>query len=80
MVRTIGVVFSYEELNTNVLVNAMLWNAKKTSDFKYIAYAPSGFSGLFFAADEVVVIPDAINSFKKYSEVSEHFPPPQKHI
>jgi hypothetical protein len=74
--RAIGVVFSYEELNTNVLFNAVLRNLKRNSSVKVIAYVPAGFGKLFFSADEIIEIPNYLNKFKKYSEVSEYFPPP----
>jgi hypothetical protein len=73
--RTIGVVFSYEELNTNVLFNAVLRNLKRNNSVKVIAYVPAGFGKLFFSADEIIEIPNYLNKFKKYSEVSEYFPP-----
>lgn len=73
-VRTIGVVFSYEEMNTNVLLNATLRNQKKNNSMKIIAYVPTGFSYLFFSADEIVEIPRYLNNFTNYSEVSEYFP------
>ncbi len=75
--RTIGVVFSYEELNTNVLFNAVLRNLKRNNSIKVIAYVPVGFGKLFFSADEIIEIPNYLNKFKKYSEVSEYFPPQQ---
>ena len=73
--RTIGVVFSYEELNANVLFNAVLRNLKRNNLVKVIAYVPAGFGKLFFSADEIIEIPSYLNKFKKYSEVSEYFPP-----
>jgi hypothetical protein len=72
--QTIGLIFSYEELNTNVLWNSRLWNLKKDCDFNYVAYAPKGFHSLFFAADEIITIPEKFNSYGKYSQVSEYFP------
>jgi hypothetical protein len=73
--RTIGVVFSYEELNTNVLFNAVLRNLKRNNSVKVIAYVPEGFGKLFFSADEIIEVPNHLNKFKKYSEVSEYSPP-----
>lgn len=72
--RTVGVVFSYEEMNTNVLLNATLRNQKKKNSIKIIAYVPTGFSYLFFSADEIIEIPKHLNKFTNYSEVSEYFP------
>ena len=72
--RTIGVVFSYEEMNTNVLLNATLRNQKKNNSIKIIAYVPTGFSYLFFSADEIVEIPKYLNNFTNYSKASEYFP------
>ena len=74
MKQTIGLIFSYEELNTNVLWNSSLWNLKNDFDFNYVAYAPEGFHSLFFAADEIITIPKKLNSYDKYSQVSEYFP------
>lgn len=74
MKQTIALIFSYEELNTNVLWNSRLWNLKNEIDFHYVAYAPLGFQSLFFAADEIITIPEGVNSFRKYSQVSEYFP------
>ena len=71
---TIALIFSYEELNTNVLWNSVSWNLKKTLDINYVAYAPAGFHSLFFAADEIINIPSEFNSFVRYKEVSEYFP------
>jgi hypothetical protein len=71
--KTIALVFSYEELNINVLLNSVLWNQKKSEEFRYVAYVPTGFRTLFFSADEIVEIPREMNDFKKYSEVSEYF-------
>ena len=71
---TIALIFSYEELNTNVLWNSVIWNLKKTLDINYVAYAPTGFHSLFFAADEIINIPSELNSFVRYQEVSEYFP------
>ena len=71
--KTIALVFSYEELNVNVLLNSVLWNQKKSEEFRYVAYVPAGFRTLFFSADEIVEIPRELSDFKKYSEVSEYF-------
>lgn len=73
--RLIALVFSFEELNTNVLWNSILFNLKfsnNTNEVKYIAYAPKGFKSLFFCADEVVEIPPKYLEFKSYQEVSEY--------
>ncbi len=71
---TIVLIFSYEELNTNVLWNSVIWNLKKTMDLNYVAYAPTGFHSLFFAADKIIDIPSELNSFVSYQGVSEYFP------
>jgi hypothetical protein len=73
--KTIAVVFAYDELNINVLTNAMIWKAKQHEDLTFIAYTPPGFQGLFFAADFHVEIPDSDNSFFRYSEVLEDLTP-----
>ena len=52
----------------------MIWNLKQKTPVKYIAYCPKGFEKLFFAADEVVIIPESLNSFSSFSEVSEYIP------
>lgn len=70
--KTIVLIFSYEELNTNVLFNSVLHNARKDQEFKYVAYVPIGYKSLFFCADEIIEIPKKINSFTSYSEVSEY--------
>ena len=72
--KTIGIVFSYEELNANVLFNSVLFNLNKIKPMRIIAYVPHGFESLFYAADLIITIPSNINSFTKYSEVSEYFP------
>ena len=74
--KTIVLVFSFEELNTNVLLNSVIRNQKERHDFRYAAYAPPGFSKLFFGADEIITIPENINSFRRYSEISEYLPIP----
>ena len=70
--KTIILIFSYEELNVNVLLNSVLHNTRKDHKFKYVAYVPIGFKSLFFSADEIIEIPSEINSFRNYSEVAEY--------
>ena len=71
-IKTFAVVFSYEELNINVFLNSAMWNLKQKADIKFLAYTPKGFEKLFFAADEIIEIPQSVNSFRFYSEVSEY--------
>ena len=70
--KTIILVFSYEELNINVLLNSAIFNARLNSKFNYVAYTPIGFKTLFFAADQIIEIPREIDSFNRYSEVAEY--------
>ena len=62
-------VFSFEELNTNVFVNALMRTRRKNELF--VAYCPKNFSPLFFNADLVIDIPETLLKYKNYSEVSE---------
>lgn len=69
------VLFSFCELNTNVLVNSIMWQKKKERNFQYIAYVPEDFAPLFFAADEIVYIPDEVLAYTSYREVSDYLGP-----
>lgn len=51
-----------------------MFNLKKVNDFRFIAYVPMGFETLFFAADEIRIIPKKFLEFDRYSEVSDFFP------
>ena len=62
-------VFSFEELNTNVFVNALM--RTRSRDELFVAYCPKDFSPLFFSADLVIEIPDVYLKYSSYSEVSE---------
>lgn len=67
--KVFAFVFSFEELNTNVFVNALM--RKRAKNELFVAYCPRGFSPLFFSADLVIEIPDRYIRYSNYSEVSE---------
>jgi len=61
--------FSFEELNTNVFVNALMLT--RSEDELFVAYCPKEFSPLFFGADLVIEIPDIYIRYSHYLEVAE---------
>lgn len=67
--KVFAFVFSFEELNTNVFVNALM--RKRAKNELFVAYCPRGFSPLFFSADLVIEIPDRYIKYSNYLEVSE---------
>ena len=68
------VIFNFEELNTNVFINSLVFNLKKDRDVEFHAYVPIGFTSLFFSADFHHIIPQEFLDYDRYSEVSEYFP------
>ena len=68
-IKVFAFVFSFEEVNTNVFVNALMRHRR--SDQYFVAYCPKGFQPLFFNADLVIEIPDGYIKYQSYSEVSE---------
>jgi hypothetical protein len=69
--KVFAFVFSFEELNTNVFVNALM--RTRSEDELFVAYCPKEFAPLFFSADLVIHIPDTYIKYSNYSEVSETF-------
>lgn len=71
----IGVYFSFEELNSMALLNAVFYLSKQRNEsLKFVAYVPPGFKCLAFEADLVIEYPEEVVNtlYSNYAEVNDY--------
>lgn len=71
-IKSIGVVFPFNEVNAGVFQNAGLWSAKTNYGVETVVYTPNQFKGLYFSADKIIEIHPI--PYLTYQEVSEYEP------